>query len=94
MTYASVATTMREMADVLDSLPDSERNQETGMEVPEFKPERVVGAGAMLCYIRDLLTASPHENYNRVDILVLLEMISRDSDILPCGIGVMMWDED
>ena len=54
--------------------------------------ECAVGAAALLCFIRDLFTATEYEQFSRDKILVLLETVSRDADIFPCGIGKTMWD--
>ena len=54
-------------------------------------PEVECGAALLITYLRDLFQASPRENYNKVDILVLLETISRDTDLFPTGIGVEIW---
>lgn len=50
------------------------------------------GGAAILCFIRDAFTATPQEAWSRGEILVLLEILSHDSDLFPCGIGTMMWD--
>ena len=54
--------------------------------------ECAAGGAALLCYLRDLFTATPTETFNRADILVILETLSRDNEIFPCGIGTTMWD--
>ena len=57
-----------------------------------FDPENAVGAAALLCFIRDLFTATEYEQFSRDKILVLLETVSRDPELFPCGIGKTMWD--
>lgn len=54
--------------------------------------ECAAGGAAVLCLIRDLFTATPDETFSREQILVILETLSRDNDIFPCGIGTTMWD--
>lgn len=55
-------------------------------------PEGVeAGCAGMLCYLRDLFTITDREQYDRAEILIILESISRDSDWFPTGIGVKLW---
>jgi hypothetical protein len=86
MTTRETAATMRRLADAIDKLPG---------ELPiagGLDEDCAVGAGAMLCYIRDLLTNSPREHpWSTGELLVLLETISRDPDIFPAGVGNLMW---
>lgn len=50
------------------------------------------GAAAMLCYLRDLFTVTPKEQFSREEILVLLHETCHDPEIFPCAIGASMWD--
>ena len=61
---------------------------------PMLSADSAVGGAAVLCYVRDLLTNTPRDQFNRDELLVLLERISADQDIFPLGVGVMMWDVD
>lgn len=54
--------------------------------------EEAPAAAAMVCYLRDLFTITPKESFTREEILVLLETVSSDPEIFPCGIGVKMWE--
>lgn len=95
MTLTETASTMRSCADAIDKAvvrigrdPDNRREQ------PVFDADQAVGAAAFLCYLRDCVTASPHETWSRGGLLVLLETCSRDAELFPAGVGTMMWDAD
>ena len=92
MTYASAAEYLREMAKALDGMHQNYKYRD--VPAPMLSPDQAVGAAAVLCFIRDLVTVSPREDYNRVDILVLLEMLSRDQELFPCGVGVLIWEAE
>lgn len=85
MTTRETAATLRRLADAIDKLPG---------KLPiagGIDEDCAVGAGAMLVYIRDLLTTSPRGEYSTGELLVPLETISRDPDIFPAGVGNLMW---
>lgn len=56
-----------------------------------MKPEQAAGAAAMLTYLRDLIGDTEESRITKVQMLVLLETISRDEDFFPDGTGVEMW---
>lgn len=89
MTTKDAAATMRRLADAIEKLPDGKLPIKGGID-----EDCAVGAGAMLCFIRDLITTSTRESYSQAELLVLLEVISRDPDVFPAGLGVIMWDAD
>lgn len=92
MTYTEMASAMRRVADALDKVVKLHRgDMDTGKPQAMIEGEAAVGAAGLLCYLRDLFTQSKHETFDRATILVLLETISRDEEIFPCGIGTLMW---
>ena len=56
--------------------------------------DAAVGAAGFLCYLRDCFTGSPKETWSRGEILVLLETMTRDIEMFPCGIAATMWAMD
>lgn len=54
-------------------------------------PEQRIGAACMLCYLRDLFTATPRETFTRESILVILEAVSRDPELFSENEGVKAW---
>lgn len=86
MTTIETAATMRRLAAAIEKLPGGHLPISGGID-----EDCAVGAGAMLCYIRDLITTSTRDSYSLPELLVLLETISRDPDIFPAGVGTMMW---
>lgn len=53
--------------------------------------EAAIGAASFLCFLRDCITSSPKDTWTRVDLLVLLEVTSRDKQIFPSGIGTLLY---
>jgi len=89
MNIKQTAAAMHRVADALEQagtgrLIDFPNTMLTG--------EAAVGAAAMLCYLRDCITSSPHDTWSRENLLVLLEITSRDGEIFPSGIGVQVWN--
>lgn len=92
MTFLETAQAMRRMADVIENVVQKEgRDTQTSTFKPVFEPESAVGAASMLCYLRDLVTVGDKEMYDRGTLLVLLETISRDPELFPCGAGQLLW---
>ncbi len=92
MTFSESAQAMRRMADVLDKVVKAQgRDADSGKAKPMLEPEAGAGAAVLLCYIRDLVSCGNRENYDRGTLLVLLETISNDPEIFPCGIGRLLW---
>ena len=89
MTVHQTADSMRRIADALERagaasiarFPDS-----------MLEGEAAVGAAGFLCYLRDCITVSGHDTWTREALLVLLETMSRDADVFPCGVGQSMWN--
>ena len=95
MTYTETAVAMRRLADVIDGVVrDMGKDVDTGRPKPMLEGEAAVGGAALLCFIRDLVTASPNETYDRATLLVILETLSRDAELFPCGVGQIMWDSE
>lgn len=91
MTCKEAANSMRRIADAFDRIHPSVQNAEIGDPKPALKDDFAVGAAVLLCYIRDLVTAGSRETYDRPTLLVMLEAISRDAEIFPCGVAQIMW---
>jgi hypothetical protein len=88
MTTHETAKAMRRVAEVMERLPSASLK-----DFPQdaLQGECAVGAAGLLCYLRDLFTLSDKTSYSQGEILVLLETISRDAEIFPCGTGKLMW---
>ena len=91
MTFTEAAAAMRRVADAIDHVVKSAGRDGTAGPNPEFDGEMAVGAAAMLCFIRDLVTAADCE-MGRPEFLVMLETISRDHQLFPNGMGHVMWN--
>jgi hypothetical protein len=95
MTITETANAMRRIADALDNtVAKSGSDPDNGRPKPTFEYSTAVGAAVMLCYLRDLVTIGTRETYDRGTLLVLLETISRDAELFPCGVGAMAWAPD
>lgn len=95
MTFREAASAMRRLADGIDKIVDSHgRDVGTGTPTPMLEGDHAVGGAAILCYIRDLVTTSGRETYDRPTLLVILEAISRDAQIFPCGVGTVIWNAE
>lgn len=89
MTAIETAAALRRVADAVQQAGSpSLAKFPTAM----LQGEAAVGAAGYLCYLRDLITASPIQFWSQVELLVLLETMSRDREVFPLGIGVVMWD--
>jgi len=94
MTFRESAAALRRCADALDRVLLTNKDCETGAPKPMLTEETAVGGAAILCYIRDLFTSGEREQFDRGSILVVLETISRDAELFPCGIGTVMWQAE
>jgi len=98
MTFTETAAAMRRLADGIDKIVKQQgHDAETGKPKPMLDGEAGVGGAALLCYLRDCVTTAGRDSWDRPTLLVLLETISRDAEIFPCGVGATMWaaeDED
>lgn len=92
MTWGEAANSMRRLADGIEKvIRQMGKDAETGLPKPMFADDTAVGAAVMLCYIRDLFTLGHREVYDRPSLLVILEAISRDKELFPCGLAQVMW---
>lgn len=100
MTLQETSASLRKLADAFDRIrrEKGETNIEilagTTLSKPMFSEEDAVAAAGFLCYLRDCFTGSPKEVWSQGELLVLLEMISRDGEIFPLGAGQLMWQMD
>jgi hypothetical protein len=96
MTLTETAAALRRLADSFDKVAKNNPGAANpfGHKTPTLDEEQATGAALLLCYIRDLLTNSPRENFPREDLLVLLETISRDGELFPNGAGQLVWQLD
>lgn len=90
MTLLEVVDGLRAIASVLEVIPQAEARKV--MCHPMFKGESAAGAGIMLLHIRKALTMTERENWNRAEILVLLEEFSRDAELFPIEFSAFLWD--
>lgn len=97
MTISQTVSTMRRAADALarfvQNHGDGPMNSKPEAEL-FHNEDAAVGAAALLCYLRDLITAGTAETYDRGTLLVLLETISRDAELFPAGVGVLIWEAE
>jgi len=91
MTKQELSAAMRRIADAVDRLESAGDIASRRVMLSE---DQAVGAAQMLCLIRDLITVSSNEVFPKGDLLVLLEVLSRDQDIFPLGLGVQFWNMD
>ena len=97
MTLTETASALRRAADIFDKMGNrfpGEPNPWAPNVAPILSEEQAAGAGALLCFVRDLVTASSRDTYPREDLLVMLETISGDPEMFPCGIGQLMWQAE
>lgn len=90
MSTTEIARTLRRLANALEKVGPGP----TGFVEAVLDGEAAVGAASFLCYLRDCLTASDKDVWRREELLVLLETMSRDGELFPCGIGSLMWQMD
>jgi hypothetical protein len=88
------ASAMRRVADVMDKVIALHGDQENKREKPMFDEDMAMGAALLLRYIRDLVTCGNRETYDRGTLLVLLQTISEDDEIFPCGVARLVWAEE
>jgi hypothetical protein len=94
MTFTDTAAAMRRLADCIDRIVKQQgKDVDTGQPKPMLEDAAAAGAATILCYIRDLITNSSRE-FDRPSVLVLLERISCDSEIFPCGVAKIMWQAE
>lgn len=60
-------------------------DQNWPLHKPLLDSEQVIGAALFWSWLRDLFTATPHDIWTRDEILVLLETLSRDTEMFPPG---------
>ena len=90
MSTTETAHTLRRLADALEKVGPGP----TGFVKALLDGDAAVGAASFLCYLRDCFTASGKDVWRREELLVLLETMSRDREMFPCGIGSLMWQMD
>ena len=93
MTFSETASALRHIADVIDRVVRERGDCSTGAPIA-LREDVGLGAALMLRYLRDLITLSEREQYDRVTLLVILEAISRDHEMFPHGIGVLVWQAE
>jgi len=57
----------------------------------EFTLDVQIGEAVVLCYLRDIITASNKDGWSKEEVLLLLLYLSKQEDLFPDGIGVKMW---
>lgn len=91
MNFTETAAAMRRLADVMDELATKGTNIDNGHPVPMFNEQQAVGAASLIVFLRDLVMASDRKVYDKATLLVMLETVSRDAALFPCGTGTLMW---
>lgn len=91
MTFTETANAMRRLADGMDKIVRQRGDVDDQRPKPMLDGDGAVGAAVMLTYIRDLVTVADREDWSQGVFLVMLETISRDSELFPCGVGKLMW---
>lgn len=98
MTFSQSANAMRRLADEIDKVVAKIGDSQASKFTPQFTEGQAVGAAILLCYLRDLITASADNVvWDRPRILVLLHTIAEDNELFPCGVARILWqveDED
>lgn len=94
MTLTEVAAAMRRLADAIDAEIAKSGDASDGKDKPMLDGDAAVGAAVMITYLRDLVAEGDRDVYDRPSLLVILESISRDGEIFPCGVGRMIWDAE
>jgi hypothetical protein len=94
MTFREMASAMRRLADGIDKIVASHGDEDNKRDKPMLDEEPALGAALLLRYIRDLVTNANRDEWDRGSLLVLLENISRDNEIFPCGIAKLVWAEE
>ncbi len=91
MTGPELASVLRRLADALDTLGNEPLY--TGKK-PFLEGDNAVGAALLWSYLRDLFTGDggPEEKsvFTREEVLVVLDLVSRDHDIFPPGLCDMV----
>lgn len=87
--------TVTDLADRLTRTADALRRGPMAKEtIPGSKPyledDFAVGAAMLWAYGRDLLTVADKETFTREELLVCLELISRDAEVFPPGVIEMI----
>ena len=94
MTMREQASAMRRVADVMDKVIALHGDQENKRDKPMFDEDMAMGAALLLRYIRDLVTNANREEWDRPSLLVILQIISEDDEIFPCGVARLVWQEE
>lgn len=95
MTFTEAAASMRKLADDIDAaVKRVGQDATTGYPQPVFDEPASVGAAWMLCYLRDIATRWPPDEFSQGSFLVLLEQLSHNSDVFPFGLAEIMWAAD
>lgn len=89
MTFSQAASSMRRLADAFDKIGGSNN---CNKPAPMLDGDLAVGAASFLCYLRDLFTGAGKDQFSREEILVILETCSRDAEIFPAGVAILMWN--
>ena len=87
MTTGELADQFESMASALRRMPTVTYSVE---RAPALDGEAAIGAAVLWAYARDLLTMTNRETFNRSELLVMLDVISRDPDIFPPGVVEMV----
>ena len=90
MTGIEIAASMRRCADVFENIGGTKQLNNANPAMLE--EEQALGAAVFLCYLRDLFTVSDKEKFSRDEILVILEICRRDTNVFPAGIGQLVWN--
>lgn len=95
MTFTETAAAFRRLADGIDKVIRAQgADTDTGVAKAMLREDAAVGAAVMLTYIRDLATQANRDSWDRPSLLVMLECISRDAELFPCGTGVAIWNAE
>jgi hypothetical protein len=82
MTLHQLADTHTRLGEALRRLPD----EPIFIKQPKLTGEYAVGAALFWSYLRDLVTAAERDSFTREELLVLLEVVSRDAELFPPGL--------
>lgn len=85
MTLHAFAETLDRISAKLKTLPDGPNPFSLGNEPAIADEDMIIGAAFLWMYLRDLLTTGPKEHYSRGELLVVLDIISRDTELWPAA---------
>jgi hypothetical protein len=92
MTALQIAEELHDAADSFAEMGDLEVAPGRPTAMFAGHESAAIGAATALCFVRDLLTATPLETFSRDELLVMLSNICGSTEFFPAGIGIRLWE--